>query len=169
MTTTNPPTPDAAIPSGDPAGGHPAPRWTVLLVDDEPDILDSIQLLLERSKKGVHVVTASSGPEALRLLGEADFDLLISDFKMPVMDGIEFLGKARELRPDLPRVMFTAYADADLARRAFTEAFVSDFLPKTLAPKQLVEKVEALLVELAGPDGGDPARAQDSGDAWASA
>lgn len=145
MTATTHPTNDAADSRGRPAGGGAAPRWTVLLVDDEPDILGSIKMLLERSKKGVKVVTAPSGTEALQMLREAHFDLLISDFKMPVMDGIEFLAKARELRPELPRVMFTAHADADLARRAFAEAFVHDFLPKTLAPKQLVEKVESLL------------------------
>lgn len=148
MTTTSHPTPEA--------------RWTILLVDDEPDILGAIQLVLERSKKGMKVLTASSGPEALQILGKTRLDLLISDFKMPVMDGIAFLAQARELRPELPRVMFTAYADAELSRRAFAEASVVDFLPKTMAPKELVEKVEALLAEHAGPGGTGTVSGQDS-------
>lgn len=165
MTTPNHPTPGAAPPAGPAA--DPDPRWTVLLVDDEPDILSSVQLVLERSKKGLKVLTASSGAEGLELLGSRHIDLLISDFKMPVMDGIEFLAKARELRPELPRVMFTAYADSDLARRAFTEAFVSDFLPKTLGSSQLVAKVEALLAEApaTGSAHGGPAQAEP----WAGA
>ena len=121
-------------------------RHTILLVDDEPDILLSIKVLLERSPKGLKVVTASSGPEGLQVLRSGEpVDLVISDFKMPGMDGIEFLMQAHRLKPDLPRVMFTAYADAGLARRAVAEAFVREFLPKTLPSRDLVQKVEALL------------------------
>ena len=121
------------------------PRHTILLVDDEPDILLSIKLLLERSPQVRQVITASSGAEGLAALRSADVDLVISDFKMPGMDGIEFLLQVHEMRPDLPRVMFTAYADADLARRAVAEAFVREFLSKTLPPRELVQKVEAIL------------------------
>lgn len=164
MTTTNHPDPEASRESPKPAGGDAAPRWTILLVDDEPDILLSIKLLVERSKKGVKVVTASSGAEGLEILADTHVDLLISDFKMPGMDGIEFLAKSRELWPGLPRIMFTAYADMELARRAFTEAFVIDFLPKTLGPSQLVAKVESLLVEHVGLDGGASVSGEDSAD-----
>lgn len=155
MTSTNHPAPDHVNASGNPLGGKLARRWTVLLVDDEPDILGSIKLVLERSKKGVDVLTASSGAEGLEILANKHVDLLISDFKMPVMDGIEFLAKSRELRPEVPRIMFTAYADAELAQRAFTTAFVIDFLPKTLAGRELVAKVESLLAkhDVPGVDG----------------
>ena len=120
-------------------------KHTILIVDDEPDILSSLKLLIERSPRGIKVITASSGAEGLEVLRTTLVDLVISDFKMPGMDGIQFLVLARALRPDLPRVMFTAYADEKLARRAITEAFVSDFLPKTLASRELVSKVETLL------------------------
>lgn len=146
MTTTNHPAPDPATASAETPGEKPSPRWTVLFVDDETDILSSIKLVLERSKKGMKVVTASSGAEGLEIITNTHVDLLISDFKMPVMDGIEFLAKSRELRPELRRIMFTAYADAELERRAFTEASVIDFIPKTLTSRELVAKVEALLV-----------------------
>lgn len=153
------PTPEPVSLPAHPAKDGAGPRWTILLVDDEADILLSIKLLIQRSRKGVKVLTASSGAEGLKVLAGTHVDLIISDFKMPGMDGIEFLAKSRELRPDLPRVMFTAYADPELARRAFAEAFVTDFLPKTLAPSQLVAKVESLLVEHAGAPG---ASAEDS-------
>lgn len=123
----------------------------ILLVDDEPDILSSLKLLIERSPRGITVLTATSGAKGLEVLRSTPVDLVISDFKMPGMDGIEFLAKARALRPDLPRVMFTAYADEKLARRAVTEASVTDFLPKTLASRDLVAKIEALLGDAARP------------------
>ena len=122
----------------------PPPR-TILLVDDEPDILLSIKLLLERSPKGLKVITASSGPEGLEIVRSTHLDLVISDFKMPGMDGIEFLMQTHQLKPEVPRVMFTAYADAELARRAVTKAFVQEFVAKSLPPRELVKKVEALL------------------------
>ncbi len=155
MTTTNHPAPDSATMSGEAPGEKSARHWTVLLVDDEPDILGSIKLVLERSKKNVKVVTASSGAEGLGILAQerVHFDLLISDFKMPVMDGIAFLAKAREIRPEIPRILFTAYADPELARRAFTDAFVIDFIPKTLGSGQLIAKVESVLVEHAEGSG----------------
>lgn len=127
-----------------------APTHTILLVDDEPDVLNSVKLVLERSPQGIRVVTASSGAEGLEVLRGTPVDLVISDFKMPGMDGIEFLVQVRTLHPDLPRVMFTAYADEELARRAVAEAFVSDFLPKTLASREMVQKIEALLAGTSG-------------------
>lgn len=169
MTSTNHPVPGDVNASGNPPGGNLAPRWTVLLVDDEPDILSSIKLVLGRSKKGVDVLTASSGAEGLEILANKHVDLLISDFKMPVMDGIEFLAKARELRPEVPRIMFTAYADAELAQRAVTAAFVIDFISKTLAGRELVAKVESHLAKLVVPGVGGSTSEPDAADRRAGA
>ena len=145
--TTNHPPNDA--PEGFPAepdrGEGPSDTRTILLVDDEPDVLFSIKLVLERSPMGLQVVTAASGAEGLDVLRRRRVDLIISDFKMPGMNGIEFLLQAHQMRPDVPRVMFTAYADADLARRAVADAFVQEFLSKALPSRELLEKVEAIL------------------------
>lgn len=156
MTSTDPPASDPTASPASTRGPRPGPRWTILLVDDEPDILGSVKLVLERSKRGLKVLTATSGAEGLKILASTHIDLLISDFRMPAMDGIEFLARSREIKPDLPRIMFTAYADPELARRAFTEASVVDFLAKTHPPSQLVKKVESLLVEHAAPRVGRP-------------
>ena len=137
-----------------------APRpWVVLYVDDEGDILEAIQELLEAKIPGVRVLTAASGREALEVLERERIDLVVSDFKMPGMDGIEFLFQARRAHPNIPRVMFTAFQSEDLARRALAEALVSAFLSKTTEPEHLVSRIAALLRYVPGqpsppePDG----------------
>ena len=123
----------------------PARPWVMLFVDDEPDIRDSIKTLIESTIPGVTVVTASSGRAALEMLEKERIDLIMSDFKMPGMDGIEFLFQARRLHPSIPRIMFTAFQSEDLARRALVETMVSAFLSKTVAPDEMVERVLGLL------------------------
>jgi response regulator RpfG family c-di-GMP phosphodiesterase len=114
-------------------------------VDDEPDVLASFKQLLEESMPGVQVITTTSGRNGIEILERERVDLVMSDFKMPGMDGIEFLVQARRIRPGLPRIMFTAFADEELSRRAISEAVVNDFLSKNVDPGQMVIKVEALL------------------------
>lgn len=128
------------------AAGQPGFRpWVVLLVDDEPDILASMKSLLESSIPGLKIITASSGRIGLDLLDRERVDLIVSDFKMPGMDGIEFLYQARKTHPTIPRSMLTAFGNEDLARRAVVEAFVGSFLSKGADPERLVEGVSRLL------------------------
>jgi CheY-like chemotaxis protein len=117
----------------------------VLLLDDEPDILESFKGVVEPMLPGVEVVTAQSGREGIEALASQDIDLIISDFKMPGMDGIEFLVQARRLRPAAPRVMYTAFGDEELRQRATAEAGVQAFLSKSLGLEELVASVQALL------------------------
>lgn len=126
--------------------GRPPPRpWVILVVDDEPDILGSFKQLLEMSMPNVRVIIATSGRTGIEILEKERVDLVMSDFKMPGMDGLEFLVQARRIRPGLPRVMFTAFADEELARRAISEAVVNEFMSKNVDPDDMVHKVEALL------------------------
>ncbi len=123
----------------------PARPWVILVVDDELDVRNSLTELLEQSLPGTKVLTAASGRAGLDILERERIDLVMSDHKMPGMDGIEFLVQVRRMRPTLPRMMFTAFADKALAQRAIAEAVVNDFLAKNLTPAQTVLKVEALL------------------------
>lgn len=129
---------------------------TLLLVDDEPDILDSVQALLAGGIPGLHVLTARSGREGLEVLGREPVDLIVSDFRMPGMDGIEFLHQCRLRRPQVPRVMLTAFGNEDLARRAVTDAFVSAFISKGAEPGALIDGIKALLAS-SGPPRPEPA------------
>jgi CheY-like chemotaxis protein len=84
--------------------------WNILVVDDEPLVSKSIQLLLQSD--GHRVTPVSCGDEALALLNDFHFDLVIMDFTMPGMNGDELAVAIKERLPALPVVMTTAYAEA---------------------------------------------------------
>ncbi len=144
MTSTKTP-PAAAVPTAKISAKPPTHPWIILIVDDEVDVLGSLKKLVERSLPDVQVITATSGRKGLDILERERVDLVMSDFKMPGMDGIEFLVQARRIRPAVPRIMFTAFADKDLAHRAVSEAVVNDFFAKNLSPIQMVDGIQALL------------------------
>lgn len=90
----------------------------VLHLDDEPIILDITRLYLERTGK-IQVDTVCEAKEALRLLATYRYDAVISDYEMPVMDGIEFLKEVRECGYDLPFILFTGRGREEVVIRAF--------------------------------------------------
>lgn len=116
----------------------------ILVVDDEPDILDGLKSFLQ-SRLDVEVLTAGSGANALEELRRTTVDLVMSDYKMPNMDGLVFLAQAHKLRPDAVRIMMTAYADLDLAIKAVNEASILHFFTKPIEPDHLVEVIGAVL------------------------
>jgi CheY-like chemotaxis protein len=131
-----------ALPSPRPAPPRP---WVILLVDDEPDVLVSLQQIIETSLPGTRVLPVNSGRKALDLLSAERIDVILTDFKMPGMDGIEFLYQARKAYPHIPRLMLTAFADDDLVRRAIADSFVDAFIPKMIAPEDLLSRVAKFL------------------------
>ena len=120
-------------------------RHKVLVVDDELDIREALQELLELID--LEVVTASSGREALELMGLMgdELRLIVSDYRMPGMDGLEFLAKAEKLRPKVARVLVTAYAETTLAVRAVNEARIARFLSKPIEPALMEGMVKELI------------------------
>jgi two-component system response regulator PilR (NtrC family) len=98
-----------------------------LIVDDEQGIRQLLTLVFERA--GHNVRTAENGRRAVELLRAEAADLIISDVKMPDMDGIELLRAARELLPDVAVVMMTAFATVETAREAF-KLGADDFVQK---------------------------------------
>jgi len=85
------------------------PQTTVLLVDDEPSVLSALRRLFRTT--GYRVLQATSAKEALLLLGGEQIDLIISDMRMPEMDGAELLEQVRRRRPTVIRILLTGYAD----------------------------------------------------------
>jgi DNA-binding NtrC family response regulator len=118
----------------------------LLIVDDEEDILTSLESFLTGAL-GVEVVKADSGAAGLTALSKTSFDLVISDFRMPVMDGLHFLRRAAEMRPEVPRILLTAFPDMHLAIQAINQARIARFLTKPVDPDQLANIVKDLLSE----------------------
>ncbi|MET3131549.1 response regulator RpfG family c-di-GMP phosphodiesterase [Oxalobacteraceae bacterium GrIS 1.11] len=85
------------------------PPLTLLCVDDEPNILSSLRRLFR--VKGYRVLTAEGGAAGLRVLEAESVDLVISDMRMPEMDGAQFLAQVRQRWPDVIRLLLTGYSD----------------------------------------------------------
>jgi len=99
----------------------------ILIVDDEPLVRRSLGELLALS--GYTVSTASNGEEALNLLKDYTADIIISDIKMPQMDGVELLRKLKVSHPDTPVILITGYSSIESAVEAIEiclEIFRSD-------------------------------------------
>jgi len=135
-----------------PANPIPAPaapaqksKRAVLIVDDEPDILESLCDLFEAALDNVECRTASSGQAALDILSKGDIDLILSDYKMPGMNGLQFLERARQVAPDVPRMIMTAFPDLDVAIEAINEARIETFFTKPLDPDKVVKGVASVL------------------------
>jgi CheY-like chemotaxis protein len=106
-----------------------------------------MRTFLAGSMPGTTVHTATSGQEALRMMETFPIDLVVSDYKMPGMDGLELLQRARKAAPDIPRVLMTAFPDMDLAIQALNEDRIQHFLTKPLEPDMLRDVLKALLEE----------------------
>ncbi len=102
---------------------------TVLIVDDEEMVLTSLSTYLSLETE-YEVVTFTSAARALEHIEQNEVGIIISDFLMPEMDGITFLAKARELRPDVPRVILTGYADKENAIKAINEVGLYQYVEK---------------------------------------
>jgi len=131
---------------------------SILLVDDEEMVLSSIKsfFAIETDYK---LATYTSPIKALQVIEENRFDLVISDYLMPEMDGITFLAKVKEKRPLIPRILLTGYADKENAIKAINNVglyqyiekpwdnedlrlIIRNGLEKTVLLKQLEEKIK---------------------------
>jgi len=91
----------------------------LLLVDDEPYIIDSLNATIPWASLGISEVhAASSGPEALRLLEEKPVDILVTDIRMPEMDGLELIERVSARWPNVRCLLLTGYSDFEYAKRA---------------------------------------------------
>lgn len=114
----------------------------ILIVDDEAVIRDGLKRILNRER--FMVETCASGYRAIELLNEQEFDLIVTDLKMPGMNGIEVLKAVATLQPGVPVIMITGYATVETAVEAMKNGAV-DYITKPFAPEQFLEKVEHAL------------------------
>ena len=102
-------------------------RHTLLIVDDEVDVLESLRHQFHRTYR---VLTATTGAQAVALLGDHEVQLILSDQRMPGMQGDAFLSQARRLQPDAIRMLFTGYADIQAVINAVNEGHIFRYILK---------------------------------------
>src|SRR3569833_30416 len=117
---------DAVAATAEPAPQRPAYR--LQLVDDAPNVLRSLRRVFQREQ--YEIVTASSSNEALALLAQQEFHILISDYMMPGLNGAELLKRDKNMRPDMIRIMLTGHADTGAVMGAINEGAVYKFILK---------------------------------------
>lgn len=111
----------------------------LLLVDDEKNILAALNRLLRQDK--YHILTASSGEDALQILSSTAVDVIVSDQRMPGMTGVEFLRIAKGLYPETIRIVLSGYTELQSVTDAVNEGAIYKFLTKPWDDVQLREHV----------------------------
>jgi CheY-like chemotaxis protein len=126
------PAPDGAVPAGPP----------ILLVDDEVAILDGLRRQLRRK---VTVHTATGGAEALRLLESESVTVVVSDMRMPGMDGATLLSLILRQHPEIVRILLTGQADDRATIAAVSEGRIFRFLTKPCPPEVLIAELDSAI------------------------
>jgi two-component system NtrC family sensor kinase len=115
----------------------------VLCVDDESSILSALRrVFLEESWE---LLFADGGEEGLAVVRERPVDLILSDFRMPGMDGVAFLKEAKVVQPDCVRIVLSGYADINLIVTALNEGEIYRFVPKPWNDDELLDNIRKAL------------------------
>lgn len=112
--------------------------YKILIVDDDPVILTLLSNLLRKS--GYEVITAKNGDEGLKFARLKNPDLIITDYEMPGITGIELLTTIKESNPEMPVVMLTCHSDVSLTIKSI-QAGAYDYIEKPLQPQKLLETI----------------------------
>ena len=119
---------EAAAPAPSRPPAPPAEPWTVLCVDDEPSILSALKRVLRA--EDCKVLQAGSGAEAIAVLEQHPVDVVVSDMRMPGMDGAALLAQVRARWPATARILLTGYADMKATVAAINEGQIYRYIHK---------------------------------------
>ncbi|HKZ08443.1 MAG TPA: sigma-54 dependent transcriptional regulator [Methylomirabilota bacterium] len=108
---------------------------TILIVDDEARVLDALEAVLAAEFR---VLRATGGEEALGVLREAEVAVIVSDYRMPGMTGVELLRRSQDVAPDAIRIVLTAYTDVDHLMEAINTGRIYHFVPKPWDPNEFL-------------------------------
>ena len=102
---------------------------TIVIVDDEEMVLTSLSSFLSL-ETDYQIKTFTSAKKALEFVKKNDVGLVVSDYLMPEMDGITFLAKVKEIKPQVPRIILTGYADKENAIKAINDVGLFQYIEK---------------------------------------
>lgn len=117
-------------------------RYKILIVDDEED---NLALLYRTLRSKYHITKTTSAIQALEILKENSFDCILSDHKMPLMDGVEFLKRVNDIYPRTMKLLVTAYSDVKILIDAINYAKIYRYIKKPYSPDELLLIVESAL------------------------
>lgn len=118
-------------------------RPRVLFVDDEPDVLRSLSRIAR--KLDAEILTANGGHEALEIIEQSPVDVLVTDMRMPQMDGNELLAQVAKKAPETVRIVLTGYADMDMVLGAINSGHIWGYLQKPWDNMELIVKLKQAL------------------------
>jgi DNA-binding NtrC family response regulator len=121
-------------------------RGAILVVDDDADMREMVHDMLK--DRGHQVTTSGSGQEALKLLGEEDYAVVLTDLRMKGMQGIELLTEIKKTFPDISVILMTAFGSVETAVEAMKYG-ASDYLTKPVKKDELIRVVERVIRESA--------------------
>ena len=121
----------------------------LLLVDDEINVLNALQRALRQTRppSAMRIETFTNPFEALQRCCEADFDVVISDFRMPEMTGVEFLSNMKEIAPATVRMILSASTEFENVTSAISDAKVFRYIPKPWQIDDLQRNIDLALAE----------------------
>lgn len=114
----------------------------ILLIDDDEWIRDSMSMYFE--DEGCYLQTLRSAEDALEALINESFDIIIADYKLPGIDGIEFFKKADELNSEAVKILITAYGSKELFTKALNMG-IHDFIEKPFTSETIEDSLKRLL------------------------
>ncbi len=143
--------------------------YRVLLVDDEPNILNALRRSLASIDAGrldgeaLKLDLFTSPEAAIERCEETEFDLIISDYRMPSMNGVEFLIRLMDTQPNVPRVIISGYADRDAIIAAINEAQLTRFIQKPWDDGKLQTAVISILANANRRNAATPGMQREAG------
>ncbi len=115
----------------------------ILIIDDEPDMLKLLSMIL-REKTAYDITTTNNPVEAIELAKQGGFDLVISDLKMPGLNGMEIIDAVKKIDEDIPVIIITAFASVESASEAIQKGGF-DFITKPFRKEQILFTIEKAL------------------------
>ena len=115
----------------------------ILVVDDEPNMLRLLKTIL-MDRTGYEVTTTNNPLEVAKLLSEAPYDLVITDLKMPLVDGIDLIDIIKKINQSLPIIIITAYGTMETAEEAIQKG-ASDFITKPFRKETILITIRRAL------------------------